>query len=177
MIRSYIPGMLITDIQGESARTAAFAQRVIEESYTLLRRDTESATPFGDDVMVWISQLINQDVNVFDGPELFATSERDLFASGLLPTRTPDDVFRGIVLDRLPSFVTEDRIGAVPYMLAATPVRTGGRNAVLTVPCAFRQHEVERGRDDLDRRLHLTALLFILVAAALRLPVAPRIAD
>ena len=58
--------------------------------------------------MVWISQLIDQDVNVFYGPELVATSERDLFASGLLPTRTPDDVYRAIVLQRLPSYVTED---------------------------------------------------------------------
>ena len=51
--------------------------------------------------MVWISQVIDQDVNIFDGPKLVATSERDLFASGLLPTRTPDDVYRAIVLQRL----------------------------------------------------------------------------
>ncbi|HYT73174.1 MAG TPA: HAMP domain-containing protein, partial [Vicinamibacterales bacterium] len=177
VIRTYFAGLLITDIQGEAARTAAVAQRVIAESDALLRGGTEAVAPFDDDVMVWISQLINQDVNVFDGPELFATSERDLFASGLLPTRAPDDVFRAIVLDRLPSFVTEDRIGAVPYMLAATPVRTGGRNAVLTVPLAFRQHEVEGEIDDLDRGVHLAALFFILVGAAIGLSMAERIAD
>ena len=59
--------------------------------------------------MVWISQVIDQDVNIFEGAELMATSERDLFASGLLPTRTPDEVYRAIVLQRLPSFVGEDR--------------------------------------------------------------------
>ncbi len=69
--------------------------------------------------MVWISQVIDQDVNVYRGAELVATSERDLFASGVLPTRTPDDVYRAIVLERLPSFVREDAIGAFPYMLAA----------------------------------------------------------
>ena len=45
--------------------------------------------PLTDDVMVWISQVIGQDVNIFRGPHLLATSERDLFASGQLPTRTP----------------------------------------------------------------------------------------
>ena len=62
-------------------------------------------TPSGalnDDIMVWIRQVIDQDVNIFDGPRLAATSERDLFASGLLPTRTPDDVYRAIVLERRP---------------------------------------------------------------------------
>ncbi len=175
VISTYFASLLVSGIQNEATRTAAVAARVIQESDALLR--AQGATPFGDDVMVWISQLINQDVNVFDGSELSATSERDLFASGLLPMRTPDDVYRAIVLQRLPSFVTEDQIGSVPYMLAATPIHTGGRNALLTVPLAFRQHEVEREIDDLDRGVQLAALFFILVGAAIGLSMAERIAD
>src|SRR5207302_605777 len=91
VIRAYFANLLLSDIQGEASRTAAVAGRVIQESDALLRAQ---ATPFGDDAMVWISQLINQDVNLFDGAELSVTSERDLFESGLLPTRTPDDVYR-----------------------------------------------------------------------------------
>jgi len=142
-------------------------------------RSAEAVTPFGDDdVMVWISQLINQDVNVFSDAQLDATSERDLFASGLLPTRTPDDVYRAIVLQRLPSFVTQDQIGSVPYTLAAAPVRSGnGKLGVLTVPLAYRQHEVEREIDDLDRGVHLAALFFILLGAGIGLSMAERIAD
>ena len=177
VIRAYFAGLLLDDIRGEASRTAAVAQRVIEESDALLRRGTEGVTPFGDDVMVWISQVIDQDVNIFHGPELAATSERDLFASGLLPTRTPEDVYRAIVLERLPSYVSEDSIGGVPYMLAATPVRAAVPNAILTVPLAFRQQEVEREIDDLDRGLHLGALFFILLGAAIGLSMAERIAD
>jgi signal transduction histidine kinase len=176
VIRTYFAGLLLTDIQGEAARTAAVAQRVIEQSDALLR-DTEVVSVFGDDLMVWVSQLINQDVNVFAGAGLAATSERDLFASGLLPTRTPEAVYRAIVLDRLPSAVTEDRVGAVSYMLAATPIRSATRNAVLTVPLTLRQHEVEREIDDLDRGIHLAALFFILLGAAIGLSMAERIAD
>jgi signal transduction histidine kinase len=175
VVRAYFAGLLLTDIKGEASRTAAVAQRVIEDSEQLAR--TEGVIAFGDDLMVWISQLINQDVNVFNGATLAATSERDLFASGLLPTRTPEPVYRAIVLQRLPSIVTEDRIGDVSYMLAATPIRSGTRNAVLTVPLALRQHEVEREIDDLDRGIHLAALFFILLGAAIGLSMAERIAD
>ncbi len=175
VIRAYFAGLLLGDIRAEASRTAAVAQRVVEESDAMLR--PEGLTPFGDDVMIWISQVIDQDVNIFDGPELLSTSERDLFASGLLPTRTPDDVYRAIVLQRLPSYVSEDSIGGVPYMLAATPVRAESRNAILTVPLAFRQQEVEREIDDLDRGLHLAALCFILLGAAIGLSMAERIAD
>jgi signal transduction histidine kinase len=175
VISSYFTSLLLSDIQGEATRTAAVAGRVIEESDVLMR--AQGATQFRDDVMVWISQLINQDVNVFDGHTLSATSERDLFESGLLPTRTPDDVYRAIVLQRLPSFVTQDQIGTVTYMLAATPIRTGARNALLTVPLAFRQHEVEREIDDLNRGIQLAAVFFILVGAAIGYSMAERIAD
>ena len=176
VIRTYFAGLLLTDIQGEASRTAAVAQRVVEEGDAVLRKGAEGVG-LGDDLMVWISQLIDQDVNVFIGPGLAATSERDLFASGLLPTRTPEAVYRAIVLQRLPSIVTEDRVGDVSYMLAATPIRSGTRNAVLTVPLALRQHEVEREIDDLDRGIHLAALFFILLGAGIGFSMAERIAD
>jgi signal transduction histidine kinase len=177
VIRAYFTNLLFDGIQGEAVRTAAVAQRVVEEQDALLRRGTGAVVPFGDDVMVWISQLINEDVNIFYGPALFATSKRDLFASGLLPTRTPEDVYRAIILQRLPSFVSEDRIGTVPFMLAATAVRTGIHDAILTVPLAPRQQEVEREIDELDRGIHLAALFFILLGAAIGLSMAERIAD
>jgi nitrogen fixation/metabolism regulation signal transduction histidine kinase len=62
-------------------------------------------------------------------------------------------------------------------MLAAAPVRTGGINAMVTVPLAPRQHEVEREIDDLDRGVHLAALFFILLGAGIGLSMAERIAD
>jgi signal transduction histidine kinase len=178
VIRTYFASLLISDIKGEATRTAAVAQRVIEESGALLRAGAEGvSTPLRDEVMVWISQLINQDVNVYGQAELVATSERDLFAFGLLPTRTPDELYRAIVLQRLPSFVGEDRIGSIPFMLAAAPLRSAGPNAMVTVPLAFRQHEVEREIDELDRGVHLAALFFILLGAAIGLSMAERIAD
>jgi signal transduction histidine kinase len=178
VIRAYFADLLRKDIQAEAVRTAAVAQRVIEESDALLNRGADRVEPPRDDVMVWISQVIDQDVNIFDGPGLVATSERDLFASGLLPTRTSDDVYRAIVLERRPSFVDEDQLGATPYLVAATPLRVaGGGQLILTVPAALRQRDIEREIDDLDRGVHLAVLVFVLLGAALGLSLAERIAD
>jgi signal transduction histidine kinase len=174
VIRGYFANLLRVDIEAEATRIAAVAQRVIEESDALV---PDGVAPLSDDVMVWISQVIDHDVNIFDGPHLVATSERDLFASGLLPTRTPDEVYRQVVLQRLPASVTEDRIGAFPYMVAAAPVRTGGLERLVTVPLADRQREIEREIDELDRGVHLAALFFILAGAGIGLSMAERIAD
>ena len=177
VIRAYFAGLLRANVEAEAARSASVAQRVIEESQALQRQGTEQLPPASDDVMIWISQVIDQDVNVFRGPELLATSEPDLFASGLLPTRTPADVYRAIALQRLPSFVTEDRIGTLPYMIAAAPLRAQGRESILTVPLANQQREIEHEVDELDRGVHLAALFFILIGAGMGLSMAERIAD
>ena len=175
-IRWYFANLLTADVALEAARTAAVAQRVIEQSNALTQR-TEGLAPASDDVMIWISQVIDQDVNIFEGAQLVATSKRDLFASGLLATRTPDAVYRAIALQRLPSFVGEDRIGTVPYTIAAAPVHAGGKKVILTVPLATRQRDIDREIDDLDRGVHLAALLFVLLGAAIGLSMAERIGD
>ena len=177
VIRAYFAGLLRANVEAEATRSASVAQRVIEESEELQRRSGQVLPPADDDVLIWISQVIDQDVNIFRGAELLATSERDLFASGLLPTRTPADVYRAIALQRLPSFVGEDRIATMPYMIAAAPVRASGRDAILTVPLANQQRNIEREVDELDRGVHLAAVFFILLGAGMGLSMAERIAD
>ncbi len=177
VIRAYFAGLLVQNVEAQAARSASVAQRVIEESAALQRRAGQPVATPTDDDMIWISQVIDQDVNVFQGPRLIATSEYDLFASGLLPTRTPDHVYRAIALQRLPSFVGDDRIGPVRYMIAGAPVRAGGEDAILTVPLANQQREIEREIDEIDRGVHLAALFFILLGAAIGLSMAERIAD
>ena len=176
VIRTYFVAELRSDVERGATRTAAVAQRVIEEMAALVPRDG-SAMLANDDVLVWISQAIDEEVNIFAGATLVATSERDLFASGLISTRTPDNVYRAIVLERLPSYTAVERIGNFEYFLAAAPLGTGGRDAILTVPLLPRQQEIEREIDEIDRGIQLGALLFVLLGAGIGHSMAERIAD
>lgn len=176
-IRGYFTAELRADVEAGAARTAAIAQRVIEESFVLQQIGEEATAPINDDLLVWISQVLDQEINIFNGSQLVATSERDLFASGLLPTRTPDEVYSAVILSRLSSYVMEDSLASLQYLVAATPIPAAGRDAVLTVPLASLQQEIERQIDELDRGLLLGAILFVLVGAASGLYMAERIAD
>ena len=113
---AYTTARFRADVENEAASTATVARRVFEELSTAI------ASGADDYFLVWIRQVINQDVNLYDGSELFATSQRDLFDSGLLPTRTPAAVYRAIALQRRPNFLAEDRVGSFQYLVAATPV-------------------------------------------------------
>jgi two-component system, NtrC family, nitrogen regulation sensor histidine kinase NtrY len=177
LVRTFVANRLRADVEAEASRTASVAQRVIEDTLALQQPTFVTATVPSDDVLVWISRVIAHDVNIFDGATLAATSQRDLYASGLLPERTPDAVYRAIALQRLPSFVGEDQIGGLRHIVAAAPVRLGGGEAILTVPMALRQQEIEAEIAELDRSVNLGAIVFILLGAALGYSIAERIGD
>ncbi len=168
---AYMSDKLRTDVESEALSSATIARRVLEDTIAVQQ------VPPTDDVLVWIGQVINQDVNLYDGPVLKATSQRDLFDSGLLPERTPSTAFRAIAFDRLPSFVSEDRAGAFTYLLATAPVPALGRQALLSVPLTLRQQEIEREITELNRGVLLGAVLVILLAAFLGASVAQRVSD
>jgi signal transduction histidine kinase len=170
----YFATQLRTGIEEAAARTATVAQRLVEDYATLQQRGSGTLQSLDDQVMGLVGRAIDQDVNLFDGTRLQATSERDLFASRLLSMRTPGDVYERIVLDRLPTYVGVESAG---YLLAAAPVRAGGHDDIVTVTLTLRQQEIERQIDELNRRVLFGAVLFSLLGAAIGYWMAERIAD
>ena len=172
--RNYVAAQMEASIEQEAVRTASAAGRVVED--LAAPRAAQQGFGVDDNLMVWVSRLIDQDVNIFMGARLQATSERNLFASGLLPTRTPAEVYRALGLRNEAALVTRERIGRFEYLVAATPL-TIRQLGILTVPLTSRQREIDQQIDTLDRRALLAALLFILGGAALGYSMAERISD
>ena len=170
--REYMARVILDDIESEATRLATTASRVFQDLRAFVGQQAVD-----DDIIVWLSRVVAQDVNIFEGTDLLASSERNLFESGLMPTRTPGDVYRAIVLEGRPSFVGRERAGDFEYLIAATPVQLEGREAVLTIPLASRQQETDAQIDELDRRVLLAAVLFMMVGAGIGYYMAERIAD
>ncbi len=170
--RAYMANLMLADIESEATRLATVASRVFQDLRAFVGQSAVA-----DDLIVWLSRVVAQDVNIFDGPILLASSERNLFASGLLPSRTPGEVYRAIFIDGRPSYVGRERAGDLEYLIAATPVQLEGREAVLTIPLASRQQETQAQIEELDRRVLLAAVLFIMLGAGIGYYMAERIAD
>jgi HAMP domain-containing protein len=175
--RAYFASLMLADNEMEATRTANVASRVVEDFASLRVRGLAALPVIDDNIVVWLSRVIAQDVNIFSGPALLASSERNLFASGLLPTRTPGEAYRAILLEGRASFVGRESVGPVEYLVAAAPVRIEAQDAILMVPLTSRQQEIEGQIEELDRRVLLAALLFIMLGAGIGYSMAERIAD
>ena len=173
--RTYVADQMRANVEQEALRTASAARRVVED--LAAPRAVQQGVGVDDNLMVWVSRLIDQDVNIFTGPRLLATSERNLFASGLLPTRTPADIYRALELRNDASTVVREQIGTLSYLVAGTSIATRQLDATLTVPLTSRELQIEGQIDTLDRRVLLGALLFMFAGASIGYWLAERIAD
>jgi len=175
--RAYFASQLRAGVMDAAARTVTVAQRLVEDYATLQQRGTGALAVIDDPIMILVGRAIDEDVNLFDRDRLRATSARDLFASKLLSTRTPGEVYKTILLDRAPTYVGDEQVGDFAYRVAAAPVRAGGREGIVTVPLTSRTQDIEPQLDELDRRVLSAALLFSLLGAAIGYWMAERIAD
>ena len=175
---TYFANQFRAGVEEAAVKTATVAQRLIEDYVALQQRGAGSLDRIDDEFMLLVRRAIDEDVNLFDGPRLRATSERPLFASRLLSSRTPADIYRSIALDRLPTTVVVEELGGSPgYLVAAAPVRAGAREGIVTVPQTLRQRDIEQQIDEIDRRVLSAAVLFVLLGSALGYWMAERIAD
>ncbi len=176
-VRTYFANQARAEAEETAARTATVAQRLVEDYAALQGRGTSAVASIDDQIMVLVSRAIDQDVNLFNGSSLEATSQRDLFASGLFPKRTPGTVYQKIVLERLPSFVGVEQLGNVPYRVASAPVRADRGDGIVMVPLPLGQQQLDHQIDELDRQVIFGAVLFMLLGAGAGYFFAERIAD
>ena len=111
LTRVYVADRIRANIEDEAVSTARTAARVVED--LVAPRAEEAGLGVDDNLMVWVSRLVDQDVNMFSKGRLIATSERNLFASGFLPTRTPAEVHEALTLRREAAIVIRERVGAL----------------------------------------------------------------
>ncbi|MQA30803.1 MAG: HAMP domain-containing protein [Luteitalea sp.] len=175
--RTYFANQFRTGVEDAAVKTATVAQRLIEDYASLQQRGSNALNVIDDRFMVLVRRAIDQDVNLFARTRLQATSERELFANAILPSRTPGSVYRKIMLDRLPASIDVEEVGGLSYLLAAAPVRTGGLDGIVTVPQTLQRQQIEEQRDELDRRVLSASVLFVLLGSALGYWMAERIAD
>ena len=63
--RAYMANLMLADIESEATRLATVASRVFQD----LRRVCRPVGGGDDDLIVWLSRVVAQDVNIFDGAE------------------------------------------------------------------------------------------------------------
>jgi signal transduction histidine kinase len=176
VMRRFLEARLADETERQALAQAAVAQKAVEDYAFLQRGEAQGRVPITDAAAVWVASLIRNDLDIFQGGFLAASSKRELYASGLLGGRVYGSVYRALVLQGEPSTIRTERIGEFSYLVVSVPVRLNqAEPAILSIPLALRQREVQSVLEDLDRTIRLGSVLFLIAAAVLAHRMARRI--
>ena len=158
---AYMTTKFRADVESEAASVVTVARRVLEELAVAEQRPSQALTAPTDDVMVWIRQVVDQDVNLFDGPR---TGRDEPARPVRLGPAADAHAGRGLPRDRAEPAADvrrpTDRLGTfrVPRRGRA---RAGARRATPCSACRWRsrQREIEREIDELNRGVLVGAVV------------------
>ncbi|MCE5248361.1 HAMP domain-containing protein [bacterium] len=165
------------EVNGAGARDAEVARRLLEDYLTL----GGAARTLDDDVARWAARTVGDDLFVWRGGELAATSRPDLVRAGLWPERMDGATWRAIAVSRAPLHVDQrgEDGGAADTAVAHGPFRwREGETAAVSIPLVRAGRRAEQTLAAVDRALLVSAatlvlLAGLLVAAATRRLVSP----
>lgn len=176
--RGYVADRLRRESEEQALERAAVAQRAVDDFSFYQRTEGQDRATVTNTLLVWVARIIKGDVDVFGQGHLLASSKRELFSSGLLPSTTPGPVFRALTLDGASSVLRAERIGGFSALVAYVPVRLGGLEpGILALPLAVKEQEAQATLEEFDRSMRLASLAFLALAAALALSLSRRIAE
>ena len=153
------------------------AQRVLSEYLLALEPGFGIRAVLEQEVLDWLAQVVDREVNVYWGSQSFASSRPELFTAGLLPTRIPGDVFSELAL-RQDALAARTRTAAgrtylelyAPLEVAAPDVALD-RRFYLSTPLLAQEEAVGLELARLGRRVVVVtvALLLLVLAVGARL--------
>jgi signal transduction histidine kinase len=176
VVRGFVVERLTRESEDQALERAAVAKKTVDDFAFFQRGESPEDQPVTDAALVWVASVIRNDLDVFDRGRLLASSERELYDSGLLPPRVSGPVFSTLILEGLPSALRTERIGEFSYLVASVPVQLDAPEpGILSIPLPLRQREVQAALTDLDRKIRLASTVFLLAAAGLALSISRRI--
>ncbi len=165
-------------LRGQGRQSLNSARRLVEDFLSSLDEGETLDDVLTDDFLIWVSRLVDQDLNVYLGSTLAATSRRELFSIGLLPDRLEGPVYLDLDVRGRTFHESRRSLGSGRYLVLSTPVQLPGSSlmpAVLSTPLMAQQQQTNRTLAQLNGSVLLVFFLLLLIALLVTWPLAQRI--
>lgn len=178
LLREYLDRRLREETERHGVSVAQVARKFIEDFVAYrLDRDEKPAEIFNDDLALWIQRIVRQDLDIFQGRRLVATSKRELYESGLVQEFVDGQVYERIVRARSPFYHSYGYLGKVPILTINTPLTIAGMREplILSVPIPVREREMAPEREELGQSIVLISTIVVVFALVIAQRLARRI--
>ncbi len=157
---------------------ASFARNIMQDFIFLQQEEGATLIAPTDDLVLWISSAIANDVNLYREGRLASSSRRELYDWGLLPELVDGEIYFRLSYENKPFYALRQRIGRYSYQLLAIPYSVRQTPFLISLPFPFEKQEISQAAEELIEFLvfisvFFAALVLILARAMGRMIITP----
>jgi signal transduction histidine kinase len=173
-LERYVSREIRQEVVGQGVNALEISRRIL--SRVLTEGDELPEAP--DEMLELLRELVGQELHLYVGGELTATSRRDLDSAGLLARRLDPETYRSIVVEGRPHSAVPARIARIDHTLLAVPLDLPGarERGVLVLPIGLRSAEIEARVAKVGQAILIATALLVILFAATGFVVSRRIA-
>ena len=154
---------------GEAALESA--QRILGDYVLALDPGFGIGTTLDDELLIWLSDVVHHEVNLYWGSQLYASSKRELFSAGILPGRIPGEIYSRLALGGSGLASRTSRAQGSEYREFYAPLAVPGVPAdevqlFLSMPLLAQEEEAAMDIATMRRRLLIVAIATALLLIA-----------
>ncbi len=157
---SRIYGQMITE---EAESRANFAHRVLEDYVYSQQEDQISLTIPPEELIIWISNTIAHDVNLYLDGRVYGTSHREFFEYGLLPDFIDGEIYYKIQYENNPLYTQTQKIGDYSFHTLTIPYYFQDNFLLISLPFPLEAQQISRTSADFFEFLFLLSAFFIVI--------------
>lgn len=146
---------------------ADFARRVMDDFIFLQQEDQVSLTLPPDNVVLWISSTISNDVNLYQDGKLISSSRREFFDYGFHPELIDGEIFYKIQYENNPYYTQTQKIGDYSFHTLTIPYFLRDTLLLLSIPFPLEQEEISKATAEMIEFLLFISFFFIAVVLLL----------
>jgi len=170
-IRNYVERKKVDEVTSRALHSFSVATKVVGD-YLLYRTEGQTQTGtkglFADELLEWISQVIQQDISFYYDRYLLAASNRELFSAGLLGEQISGKTYMDLFYKGQKYSISEGRIGSLKFLNVSGRIYTGRyKDEVVTIPFLIDRKSVELEVGELREYMMLVSAGLILFAVFL----------
>jgi len=162
LIQNFFNRMVSERFSEKAEIQARIARNIIEDF--LFFQEEEATTPISlEDLVLWVSTAIANDVNIYQQGRLMASSRQEFFDSGVLPDYLDGEVAYRLLQEKQPYCVWHKKIGGYSFQTLTLPLNLESSLYFIALPFPLERQEIARSQEELFEFLSFISALSLIV--------------
>jgi signal transduction histidine kinase len=147
----------------DSAVHATYAQGLLEAFLIIQGVELSPYLAPSEDLALWISSTLSNDVILYGDGVLLASSRREFFSSGLLPEILDGEAYQALVYDRKPFFIQRTRLGGYSFQTLTVPYESKNTTLFISLPFPFEKEQLNKATQEIVEFLVVISAFFVVL--------------